>query len=36
MQPNIIGFCGAAGSGKDEAARVLIEEFGYTKRSFAK
>lgn len=35
MQPNIIGFCGAAGSGKDEAARVLCEEFGYTKRSFA-
>lgn len=31
----IIGFCGAAGAGKDEAASVLISEYGFTKRSFA-
>lgn len=31
----VIAFCGAAGSGKDEAASVLIQRFGFVKRSFA-
>lgn len=31
----IIAFCGAAGAGKDEAASVLIERYGFVKRSFA-
>lgn len=37
MKPNriVVGFCGAAGAGKDLAAEVLIREFGFTKRSFA-
>jgi hypothetical protein len=31
----IIGICGAAGSGKDAVAAVLIERAGFQKRSFA-
>lgn len=31
----LIGICGAAGSGKDEVASVLIEEFGYIRNKFA-
>lgn len=31
----VIAFCGSAGSGKDEAARVLVEQHGFVKRSFA-
>ena len=33
--PTIIGFSGAAGSGKDTAAGILIREQGYKKLSFA-
>jgi len=32
----IIGFAGAAGSGKDTAAQALIERLGFKKASFAK
>lgn len=32
---SLIAFTGAAGSGKDTAAAILIEEFGYEKLSFA-
>ena len=31
----LIGFTGAAGAGKDSAARILIERYGYKKISFA-
>jgi hypothetical protein len=31
----VVAFCGAAGCGKDEAARVLTERHGFEKRSFA-
>lgn len=31
----IVGFCGAAGSGKDSAAKALIEQLGFVKISFA-
>ncbi len=31
----VVAFCGAAGAGKDEAAGVLVEHFGFEKRSFA-
>jgi hypothetical protein len=30
-----VGICGAAGAGKDSAAAVLVEEWGYTKIAFA-
>jgi hypothetical protein len=32
---SLIAFTGAAGSGKDTAAAILIEEYGYEKLSFA-
>jgi hypothetical protein len=35
MARTIIGICGAAGSGKDAAAAVLIARRGFIKRSFA-
>ncbi len=31
----LIGLCGYAGVGKDEAAKVLIEEYGYKRVAFA-
>jgi cytidylate kinase len=31
----LIGICGAAGSGKDEVATVLVEKFGYIRNKFA-
>ena len=31
----LIGICGAAGSGKDEVASVLVGEFGYIRNKFA-
>lgn len=31
----LIGICGAAGSGKDEVASVLVEKFGYIRNKFA-
>ena len=34
-RPSVIGISGLIGSGKDEVARVLIEEFGYTRIGFA-
>lgn len=34
MSRTIIAFCGAAGAGKDEAAKALLH-LGFTKRSFA-
>lgn len=33
--PKIIGLCGRKGSGKDTAAKVLIEKYGYKLRKFA-
>lgn len=33
--PHLIGVCGAAGSGKDTLADYLVDQFGYTKLSFA-
>ena len=30
-----IGFVGKAGSGKDEACKILVEEYGYEQRAFA-
>lgn len=33
--PKLIGFSGFKGSGKDTAAAVLIERFGYDRRAFA-
>ncbi len=35
MPPIIIGLCGAAGSGKSEAAKYLVEHHGFTELAFA-
>ncbi|MCK9603177.1 MAG: hypothetical protein M0R66_02180 [Candidatus Omnitrophica bacterium] len=32
---NLIGLAGKAGSGKDAVARILVEEYGYTRVAFA-
>lgn len=32
---NLIGLTGKAGSGKDAVARILVEEYGYTRIAFA-